>query len=401
MVTASGARMPGPASGWSILPGVWEQWLGFAGGALVVVGTSLSLVRTLVVPRGLTSRIAAVVERVVRGVFLLALRPVRRYGRKDRILVLQGPVTLLAQLGVWLALFLAGYALMLWPVTGASFENLIRQSGSAMLTLGFAAPEAGGGATLIHFAAATTGLVVIALQIAYLPTIYGAFNRRETMVTTLQSRAGVPAWGPEILARHRLVEIVDSLPAFYSEWERWAADLAESHTNYAVLLTFRSPHPLRSWVLALLAVLDSAALYLSAAPASAPSQARLCLRMGFTCLREIAATLRMPFNPDPLPTDPIELTYEEFLRGIHRLEAVGFEMERTPEEAWPHFRGWRVNYEAIAYRLADHLVAAPSLWSGSRRHISEGAIPPLRPVDRRPEDPKAEEKAREALEWRL
>src|SRR6202042_2948825 len=101
----------------------------------------------------------------------------------------------------------------------------------------------------------------------------------------LESRAGSPAWGPELLARHRLVGIVDQLPSLYADWERWAADVAESHTTYPVLIYFRSSRPLDSWVLSLLAILDSAALYLALAPSRAPSEARLCLRMGYTCLR--------------------------------------------------------------------------------------------------------------------
>src|SRR3712207_5360121 len=124
-------------------------------------------------------------------------------------------------------------------------------------------------------------------------------------------------------------------------WRDWSSDVCSSD------LSFRSPHPLRSWILGLLAVMDSAALYLALCPTSAPSQTRLCVRMGFTALRYIADVLRIPYDPDPYPTDPIRLTYEEYMAGIERLRQVDFPMERTPEEAWAHFRGWRVNYEEI------------------------------------------------------
>ncbi len=122
-----------------------------------------------------------------------------------------------------------------------------------MLTLGFAS-QPDWGPTAVMFIAATTGLIVVALQVAYLPTLYGAFNRRESLVTLLQSRAGAPAWGPELLTRHVIVGLVDNLGQLYLDWEEWAADVAESHTNYPVLVWFRSPHPLRSWVIARLAV---------------------------------------------------------------------------------------------------------------------------------------------------
>jgi hypothetical protein len=186
------------------------------------------------------------------------------------------------------------------------------------------------------------------------------------------------------------VGLMDELSDLYTDWERWAADVTESHTNYPVLVYFRSPHPLRSWVIGLLAVLDAAALQLSLSPSTTPTDARLCLRMGFTCLRSIADLLRLPYDPDPLPDDPIELTYEEFLGGVHRLEEVDFPIERAPEEAWPHFKGWRVNYEAVAYALADLVIAPPGPWSGPRRHLPGLAIVPQRPPDRQPDDPGAE-----------
>jgi hypothetical protein len=77
-------------------------------------------------------------------------------------------------------------------------------------------------------------------------------------------------------------------------------------------------------------------------------------------------------------------TFEKFLGGVHRLEAVGFTLERSPEEAWPHFKGWRVNYEAVAYAIADRVVAVPGPWAGARTHLPGLQIVPRRPPDRRP-----------------
>ena len=215
------------------------------------------------------------------------------------------------------------------------------------------------------FVAAATGLVVIALQIGYLPTIYGAYNRRETLVNMLESRAGEPAWGVELLAREQLIGSLDSLGPFFNDWERWAADLTESHVNYPWLLSFRSPYPLRSWVVSLLAVLDAAALHLALVPSRAPSAARHCLRTGFLGLRALAGVYRVELPTDPRPDASLALTYEEFSDGLDRLQAVGFPIERSREEAWRHFRGWRVNYEAAAYLLADRLGAVPAPWSGA------------------------------------
>ena len=360
------------------------RWAAGAVGVALFVATWVSVFATLVVPRGRLSRLTSKVSRMVSGAFAIAVKRASTYEAKDRLLAQVGPLTLLLMLIAWLLLFLLAFALVLWPITGGTWESAVRESGSSLFTLGFAS-RSFASVTAVDFLAATTGLIVVALQIAYLPVLYSAFSRREVLVTTLQSRAGSPAWGPEILARHQSVGIVDNLRVFYGEWETWAAEVAESHTNYPILIGFRSPHHLRSWVLALLAVLDSAALYHAVQGDEAPSETRLCLRMGFTALRDIADVMGLDYNPDPDPdADEIALTYEEFLQGIARLEGTGFPMARTPEQAWPHFKGWRVNYEQIAYALAEIVVAPPAPWSGARRRLRGLEIEPLRPIDRRP-----------------
>ncbi|MDP9068407.1 MAG: hypothetical protein M3N53_08710 [Actinomycetota bacterium] len=373
--------------------------IAFVVGLILVVGTAGSLFRTLVLPRAVSSRLSVFVgRRIVLTNVIRISRLVESYEVKDKILAFAAPMALLALLVTWLTLFFLGFALILWPLTGGTIGQALRESGSSMLTLGFAGQDRAG-PTVVYFVAAATGLIVVALQIAYLPTLYQAFNKRETLVTMLQSRAGAPAWGPEILGRAHMVGIIEELRHLYAEWERWTAEVMESHTTYTVLIWFRSPHPLRSWVLALLAVLDSAALYLAFAPTSAPGEARLCLRMGFTCLRNIADVLRIPYDPDPFPDDPTELTYEQFVGGVNRLREIGFPMERTPEEAWPHFQGWRINYEHIAYTLADAVVAPPGPWSGPRSHLPGLTIVPQRPPNRSPDDRQEERPKAARFGW--
>jgi len=106
--------------------------------------------------------------------------------------------------------------------------------------------------------------------------------------------------------------------------------------------------------------------------------------MGFTALNRIATTLGWPVDPDPNPEGPIALTFEEFEEAVQMLVEIGFPTEVTAEEAWPNFRGWRVNYEATAYRLADRVVAAPAPWSGPRTHLRSGPVAPRRPPQRSP-----------------
>ena len=152
--------------------------------------------------------------------------------------------------------------------------------------------------------------------------------------------------------------------------------MAESHTTYLTLVNFRPPGPLSSWVTAQLAVLDAAALYLSLMPDPPGAiSARLCLRGGFTCLTAIARARGFATPDEANPNDGIALTYEEFGDAIDRLRKVDFPVERSSEEAWLDFVGWRVNYEAAAYAIARAVDAPPALWSGPRRH----PIPPIPP----------------------
>ena len=369
-----------------------------AAGGLVVLATLSSVVRTLVIPRGFTSRLTQAVEKTVHGVYHAIVGRVPTYESKDRILATEAPAILLGLLATWLGLLVVGFGLLLRGAADLPIGGAMREAASSLFTLGFATTDTGA-ATVIDVVAAAVGLVIVALQIAYLPTLYAAFNRREVLVTTLESRAGVPAWGPELLSRHALVNSIDNLPTLYTQWEAWAADVAESHTNYPILVSFRSPKALRSWVVALLAVLDSAALYLALCPSTAPSSTRLSLRMGFTCMRDIATALDLEYDPDPLPDAPLQLTYDEYLAGIARMRMQNFPMERTPAEAWPHFRGWRVNYESIAYALADRTAAVPGQWTGDRSRMDGTPIAVMPPPNRTPENPDGAGRAPEPGEF--
>lgn len=352
--------------------------------AVIIIGsTTASVLRTLVIPRARLGRIGRAVDTAVDRMFQLFTIRLRHYEERDEALAGQAAVYLLLLLVVWLVGYLVGFALLLWPVTD-NFGLAFREAGSSMFTLGFTEPSKGA-ATGIDVVAAAFGLITVAAQIGYLPTLYAAFNRRETEVTLLGARAGSPPWGPELLARTKwgIYGDRDDLPQFYAGWERWAADVGESHSNYPILIRFRSPQPMSSWLVGLLAVMDSAALLLAVAPSRDRLEPRLCLRMGFTALQQVGRAVGIAVPTDPRPEDDIALTFEEFEVGVRRLVDVGFEVERNAEQAWPHFKGWRVNYESVAYSLAYFTDAVPALWSGPRRFAAE-QIAPVRPPNRRP-----------------
>jgi len=370
------------------------------GGLLVLVSVS-SVTGTLIVTRSVSSRLTRWVDRIVDLAYQLVLKRLSdapgdsyehrqsAYLRRDRLLATQAAAILLTQLAAWLIVSYVGFALLLWPFAARGVTSAFVDAGSSLFTLGFAVP-AGAVPAVIVFLAAAAGLVILTLQIAYLPTLYAAFNRRETEVALLNARGGVPSWGPELLARTHYalgtdMSTLDTMPELYAQWERWASDVAESHTTYLPLVRFRSPQALSSWVTSLLSVLDSAALFLALSPKAAPEvPARLCIRSGFLCFNRIARAMGFDI---PLEADPeagISLTYDEFLEAVARMREVDFPIERKdPAEAWPEFVGWRVNYERAAYAIAAAVYAVPAKWSGPRRYaIAE--MTPLRPPQGRP-----------------
>jgi hypothetical protein len=365
-------------------------------GGFMVLAVWSSVIGSLIVSRSVSSRLTRAVDRSVVGAYHMVgkkiydfkhLDPLAAYRRLDRLLATQAAAILLGQLILWLGLVFVGFAFLLWPCTDRGVSSAFTDAGSSIFTLGFSEPP-GAVPAVIAFLAAGTGLVLVTLQIAYLPTLYSAFNRRETEVALLNSRAGVPSWGPELLARTHYGlgsgSTLDTMPDLYAQWERWASDVAESHTTYLPLVRFRSPAPLSSWTTALLAVLDSAALFLALSPKAAPEvPARLCLRSGFLCFTRIAQAMGLDVPEQPDPDAGITLTYQEFLDAVARMRKVDFPVEREPEEAWPEFVGWRVNYERAAYAVANAVDAVPALWSGPRMFALE-PISPFRPALGRP-----------------
>ena len=355
------------------------EWLGFAVGLLLVLATYASVLETTIVPRGNRSGLTPLILRLVNLPVRLVASRITDYEARDRLLAYASAAYLVATLLVWLVLFLVGFALMLWP-SSVNLGDAARTAGSSMLTLGIAVPH-GSVSTVVVYLAALTGLILVALQIAYLPVLYAAYNRRETLVTMLEGLAGTPGWGPEVLVRSAAVDNLDGLGDMYDRWMQWAADVSESHSAYLVLMYFRSPSARRSWVISLLSILDAAAMQLALCPVTVPAPARNLMRVGYLAFRQLARTIGVDVNDDPSPDDRIQLTKEEFIEAAERTRAAGMVFEREPEQAWVHFKGWRVNYEAAAYALAASLDVVPALWSGPRLRPGP-PLPPVTPIDR-------------------
>jgi len=339
--------------------------IAFTLGTLLVLFTLLSAIRTLVIPRAMPDRITGITLGIIRWILNIPLRWATAYQSRDRIMTYFAPLALLALLPVWLFLVTLGYTGIFWGLGVTGWYEAFLLSGSSLLTLGFAKAD-----NLLQlglvYTEATIGLLLIALLIAYLPTMYAAFQRRESAVSLLEVRAGDPPSAVEMLLRFNRIHGLSRLHETWETWEKWFVDLQESHTSLAMLVFFRSPQPSHSWITAAGAVLDAAALTLSTLDIPHDFQADLCLRAGYLTLRNIADFFSVPYNPNPHAGDPISITRAEFDAAYDQLASQDLPVKFNRDQAWRDYAGWRVNYDQVLLALAELTMAPEAPWSSDR-----------------------------------
>lgn len=391
----------------------------FAFGVILALLTMVSLLRTVIVPRPLRSSLSGfvmwAVYEVSRG--LAAMR--RTYKGRDKVMAWTGPVMILMMLLAWLLGFLFAYAMMIYGISGMPWGDALRQSGSSLLTLGFAGGN-GSEQTAIDFIAATTGPVIIAMLVGYLPTIFQTYLDREVLVTVLATIGGEPAWGPEYLARASMAQTLDDLETNFHQWSEWAAKLRLTHITYPTLMYVRGSKGNRHYVTSLLSVMDAAALFVSLTKATNNTSSYRLLLQGSQTFEALFLVIgaprrgkhRIPIVGEYLPTKPViqhgmldipawnddrrsvhaaaakdaargvtsqqalqlgfdqtrdsTLTRDQFDKAVAMLKAAHFPIERDEDQAWEMFKEIRKQYEYPAYGLARKLDAVPSPWSGPR-----------------------------------
>lgn len=210
--------------------------------------------------------------------------------------------------------------------------------------------------SLVDFAASASGFAVITLSIGFLPTLYGAYNRRERFLIAVEARAGQPV---------DAVTLVESLPSerdeLWNEARSWAADIAETHVSYSLVAWFRSPQPGRAWVLAMWTLLDAAALVASV-DRNDRAAARF-VRTGATCLQEVGRALYLEAERSVTSS----FSSDEVNRGLRaaNLARVSEALEGADlEEARAEFRRQRQSYEGWAEALARATFAPRTKWCG-------------------------------------
>jgi hypothetical protein len=289
--------------------------------------------------------------------FVICLLPSRK--ARETMLGFYGPLSLLVLVGVWATGLVFGFGLMQYGAGSAvvlagghpSFVTDLYLSGTTFFTLGLGdvVPHSTFSRALVVIEAGF-GFGFLAAVIGYLPFIYGSFSKREVDISLLDSRAGTPPTAGELLRRHSYEYGQDALAELLKDWERWSAELMESHLSYPVLAYFRSQHDNQSWIASLTAILDTCALVLVGVEGACGKQAELT----FAIARHAIVDLSQVFGTQPkeLPQDRLPAAELRRIRDV--LAQHGLKL-RDDEEADRKLAGLRKMYEPYTFALATYL----------------------------------------------
>ena len=325
--------------------------------------------QTIVVPRPTpgTFRIA---RYVVRGSWRIVRAIGRRVGPgpRDWLFGLFGPAAAIGLLITWLTSLVLGYGLVLYGIRDQirpvpeSLGTTVYFAATSVLTLGYGDIVADGWlARLIVLVAAATGLGVVALVVTFLFSIYGSYQSRELEVIRLQATAGAPPSAVTLLEAFARLELRDRLPAFFVVWQRWAAEVLDSHVAYPVLTFFRSSHDNLSWISALGTVLDASCLVLTTIRDVPRGDAELLRRVGSHLVEDISNLGFRSGVARPLDREAFDLAYA-------RLGETGYELEPA-EEAWPRFEAARSRYVDRLETMANYWEVASTSWLGEMEEL--------------------------------
>lgn len=334
-------------------------------GIFIVGSTLIAAIKAFVMPRAAQVWLMKFAFDFTGFFFKLRVKRARSYEDRDRIMALYSPLTLVFVPILMLSLVMIGYMFIYWSLGDQSLREVFRLSGSSLLTLGNAAIDSVA-FEIIEFSEAMLGLILVALVIAYLPTMYNAFAKRESAVALLEVRAGTPPSPWALIIRSHQQRELDQLRELWSGWQIWFAEIEESHTSLPPLIYFRSARPELSWITASGVVLDSASLILSTVDTPYEPRATFCIRSGYLALRQIASFMGIDYDADPAPTDPISVSREEFDAACQRLATAGVPLKDDLDQAWRDFAGWRVNYDKVLVAIASQTLAPYAPWCSDR-----------------------------------
>ncbi len=306
----------------------------------------------------------------------LRLKPERR----DRWLGAYAPLYVVSLLLAWVAGLILGYGLVLYALAPHirpephSLWTAMYFAGTSLLTIGFGDIVATGGpARLVVVLAGATGLGVVALAISFIFSLYSTFQRREAQVLTLDARAGAPPSGVNLLETGKHLGLEHQLERIFIEWERWAAEVLDSHLAYPILTYFRSSHDNQSWVSALGAVLDAATLVMTTLDEGPKGEAKMLYSIGQHLVEDLGRYFRRPVNREPDAAGRgVAIERYEFDQARDRLAAAGYQL-LPAEQSWAMFSRVRSTYADSLNAMATFWAAPPAQWIGDRSYLRHQA----------------------------
>lgn len=349
-----------------------------SGIVIIVLSTGLAI-RTFMVPTGAPPLINRVLFRFTQALFDAIIRPIRSEARRQGVLSLFAPVSLLVVLSVVLGMIGFGYTLALY---GAGIKPMLRAflfSGSALSTMGFESPGNNFWVIVLSAVEALTVVTIVALLIGYLPTIYSSYQQREQAVANLDELTGSPPDGIKVVDAYINIFGPSRLGELWQTWIAWFADLATSGSTLSGELYLRSSRWDRSWICAAGAMLDAAALVASSLDLSTDPAADRLVRFGSRALRQVLEplSLRCPDQPK-WPDTPINITQQEFEEAYDHLRQSGLPMNPDKCAAWAAFAQHRVQYECSLMTLV-RLKKPPrgARWTTDRAECQQPLTIPL------------------------
>jgi len=300
-----------------------------------------------------------------------------------------GPMSLLVLLALWAFSIVLAFGILQWSVGSAlkmdgsapHFLDDLYLSGTTFFTLGLGdvtprIPVA----KVLTVMEAGLGFAFLAIIIGYLPVIYTAFSRREIAISLLDARAGSPPSAGELLWRFRDDDTQRDLVRLLDEWERWSAEVLESHLSYPVLAYFRSQHSNQSWLAALTTILDTSALVIVGFDGWCMRQAQLTFAMA----RHAVVDLAQVFSaPQPVAAMS-RLDAEEFGRLIARLRSAGIEFRDG--DAAQRLTELRSMYEPYIAALSSYLALPLPGWVSTGDKLDNWQAAPWKTIATREEE---------------
>jgi Ion channel len=338
--------------------------LAVVGGVALVVVVLWETFETLVLPRRVTRtfRLTRFFYRLTWVPYSALVGRINQRQRRDRLLSYYGPLSLLLLLAFWAVALVIGFALIQYgdgaPFAGTLFPNrfgnALYLSGTTFCTLGLGdITPASPLARFVIVVEAGVGFGFLALVIGYLPVLYQAFSRREVTISLLDARAGSPPTAFELLHRHANIgeHGLDAVSDVLHDWERWSAELMESHLSYPALAYFRSQHDNQSWIGSLTVILDVCALAMVGLEGMCQYQARMTFAIARHALVDLSQVFAAPPDPDGANG---RLSPEDLLEIRHRLRGSGLNISDA-EGADTELTRLRSLYEPYAISLARFL----------------------------------------------